>query len=423
MIRLYPSSEQENALESLEHDSRRAWNWLVKQTEDVLEANKAYAVRNGLVVPRPIAPEYSGLTPEEAKAAKREYIAACKKWRGEVYTATKGLGEFRKLKDHLNQFGCKFDYQLLQKVINWRFEDTESVDERPIKPGAHLLQALTKNFFTKSDRRKKFRKASDDMPLQVRSGHCFDMGSFGGRRNNPDYYNCQIKFNGLKIRGRLPGRRPIGRVLEGVSITRQADGWWASIKVEQEVRSLPDPIPGTKIGLDVGLIDMVAFSEPVEGRSTVPNPRTKEFVERVAGIQAIADQSGDKGQQATARRRIARLHQRMHRRTLHELYNNVVAPVAKYETIVIEDLCPKIGQMGQKHMSVMRTVRTLLTQRYGERVREVDCRYTSQECSQCGYREKESWSCENGRTGECTQCGYREHRDVNAARNIAARAA
>jgi len=51
----------------------------------------------------------------------------------------------------------------------------------------------------------------------------------------------------------------------------------------------------------------------------------------------------------------------------------------------------------------------------------VEPHFTSQDCSQCGVRSKESWSYEHGRYGECPSCGYRADRDVNAARNIAAK--
>lgn len=400
MIRLYPTQEQESALRELENDLRRCWNWLVKQTEDVLEARKAYAVRNGLVPPKPTRPDYSGMEPSEAHETKEVYIEQCVAWGKAVYDATNKVEccAWRpKLSELVKMYGHKFDYQMF---------GSDMFFHEGAKPCAHAYQALVKNYFTKAEgmRRKRFRKSRDPMPLQVRSGECFKLGSFGARGKNDHYYNCQIAFNGLKIRGRLPGRAPWGRILEGSSITKQADGWWASIKQEIPKRQLPDPVEGSVIGIDVGLDCIVAMSDGTR----VMNPREKAYSERIAGRQAQGKEVG-------------RLQQSASRHVRHLLYNKVVKQLEQIETIQVEKLTGRIGQMGSRKTSSMRTVAQMLRDRYGDRVREVQCAYTSQDCSQCGHRSKDSWSYAHGPTGECPVCGYRENRDVNAARNIAAK--
>jgi hypothetical protein len=255
LVRIYPTKDQEEKLGVLSNDARRAWNWLIKQVEDVLTAREGYAIRNGLVGPRPQRPDYDGLDPDASKAAKEAYHEKCRAWHTAVYEATHAVPEcaYRSRKEMLTHFGCKHDYQLLAKVIDWGYEENA---ERPIKPCALMLQALAKNYYTKGNpnsRRKKFRKHSDPMPLQVRSGDCFELGDFGTRgashkrpvdEQTAPYYNCQVRFNGLKIRGRLPGKAPDARVLKGVSIHKEADGWYASIKLEKPIRKLPPTIPG-----------------------------------------------------------------------------------------------------------------------------------------------------------------------------------
>lgn len=59
--------------------------------------------------------------------------------------------------------------------------------------------------------------------------------------------------------------------------------------------------------------------------------------------------------------------------------------------------------------------------RVGVPVVYVDPRYTSQECSACGHTDKRNRPAQAAFL--CTSCGFAEHADVNAARNIAARAA
>jgi putative transposase len=51
----------------------------------------------------------------------------------------------------------------------------------------------------------------------------------------------------------------------------------------------------------------------------------------------------------------------------------------------------------------------------GKQIIEVDARYTSQKCSNCGEIEKKN---RNKSHYHCDRCGYREHADVNAAKNI-----
>jgi transposase len=437
VIRLYPSPEDEEKLEIVSRDTKRAWNWLVKQVEDVLAAREAFALRQGLVPPKPVRPDYNGMTPEQSKAAKDDFHESCRTWQAAVYEATKDDPScaFRSFKDLLAHYGFKHDYQLLSRVIDWAYEDGA---ERSIKPGAHMLQALTKNYFSKGkgQKRKKIRGRLDSMPLQVRSGDCFELGDFGSRGAShhrsevaKTYYDCRVKFNGLKIRGRLPGKAPEGRILEGVSIIKKADGWWASVKQEVPIRVPPPAIPNSRVGLDVGLDLIAAISEartiekpeaklftemgPVIDKFNKPrriaNARGKVYAERIAGRQA-------------EKKPVGRLHLAADRHVRHTIYNEIIKPLGEIEVIQVEKLSAKIGQMGSSKTSAMRKVVSLLQERYKDRVREVPCAFTSQDCSQCGFRSKESWSYEHGRIGACPACGHREDRDVNAARNVAAKA-
>lgn len=401
-IKLYPTEEQQELLERLQREAKIVWNTLVHDTDVTLHRRATYAVRNGLVPQRPVPPVYEGLEPDEAALAKVQYRRLCREWSCLVHAATSKVPEcaFRPFKELLARNGVKFDYQLFRLMIEDRTGCCVS--------HAGVLQALAKNYFTKSARRKTKRRNVDPMPVQTRSGDCFAIGDFGSRRGNPGFFNCQVKINGMQIRGRLPGKTPHGRVIEGVSLRREADGWWASIKQEVPVRQGPLPVAGTVIGLDMGLHNIVAASEPVfSGSCVVPNTRGRELDERIAGRQAM-------------KRPVGRLHLKAARHNRHVLHNAAIR-LATYETIKIEQLPADIGMRGSRIKSSMRTFAAMLRERYGARVREVEPCFTSQDCSQCGFRSKETWSWEHGRIGYCPACGHREDRDVNAARNIASR--
>ena len=413
MIRLYPTIEQDEALRGIESDLRIRWNWLVKQTEEVISARRAYALRNGLVPSLPEKPNCDGMTPHETRDAWASFRAACREWAGLVHEATKDVPccEWRpSLREEIARFGFKYDYQFFGSSMFDRVRDND-LDGQPesVRPCSHAYQALVKNYFTKAEgmRRKKFRRTRDPMPLQVRSGDCFTLGEYGSRgKGGRNFYDCQIAFNGLKIRGRLPGRAPWGRVLQGVSITRQADGWWASIKQEVPARELPNAVLGSVIGIDAGLDVIAAMSDG----TLVDNPRVREYVDMVAGRQASGKDA-------------SRMQQRASRHTRHVLYNDVVKALANVETIKVEKLNGRIGQMGgSPKISTMRKMVSMLKDRYGDRVVEVNPAYTSQTCSQCGVVDKEAWSgLAPGKMRTCPACGYKQHCDVNAAQNIAAR--
>ncbi len=426
MIRLYPTQAEEEYLIGLQKSMRPVWNWMVKGSDEHNRAVQSYAVREGLVGKRPSAPCYYGLEPEASAALKKSHQGLIKDWFNSVKEKTKNIDSCkpRKFKELLEHHEHKYDYGLFERVRSWY--DPDKV--LPI-PTSHMWQSMAKNFFQKGgvgSRPKTYKKRDGEMAIGVKSGMCFALGKFGARSSNPEFYNCRISFSKVKIKGRLPGKSPGGRVLEGVSITKQADGWYASVKVEMPTRALPAAAPGTVIGIDVGLDNIAAFSDG----TLVANSRDKEFADKIAHLQKVASQlhhhNGD-GVQAdicNLQNRIARLHQKAQRQTMHTLYNMVVKPLAMVETIKMEKLISKIGQMsGSRKVSVMRLTYKLLTERYGDRVREVRCEYTSQDCSNplCGHRDKESWAYSNGSWGKCVKCGFAEHRDINAARNIASR--
>ena len=415
-VRLYPTAEQREQLTRLENDLRVVWNWLVKIREEGDKAAEAFAIREGLVSARPTRPAdpAKGTSSEDTERVWQEYRASLKDWYQQLRTVLRDREDLarRGLRDWMGYYGAQHDYQMLKRVASWYGADLN----------AHLLQKLAKDYaesFKAGRRPPKFKRRHDPMPIGVRSGHCLDTGRYGSRGQNPSFYNCQIRIAGMKIRGRLPGRLPPGDVLEGVRVVFHGGMWWACVIVDCAPRVLPDPVPGSVVGIDVGLDNLVAMSgDGLDARGTlVLNPRNRIVDEQLENLREAAKDTGDDHYA----RRAARLEAKLARRVRHVIYNEILKPLAQTETIVVEKLNSKIGQMGSRKVSAMRTIVALLKERYGDRVREVSCGYTSQDCSQCGLRSKESWSYDHGPWGECPGCGHSEQRDINAARNIRAR--
>jgi transposase len=450
-FKIYPTIEQQDHLLALGASLKSVWNWLVKIREDSDEAVESFAIREGLMFehPKPPGNPTEGTTPEQTQLAWDDYKQRSREWYDELRTATKDHENCvrRGLREWMQYYEVNQDYQMLKRVASWHDQEL----------GSHLLQNLARTYaesFKKGRRPAKFKRRHDPMPIGVRSGVCFSSpmkykkvpdlsatsptqqrredlirnnlglirnnpGPRGVRGANPEFYNCSVKLDGMQIAGRLPGRPPPGRVLQGVRITRSIDGWYASITCVCPKR-VSSPIPGTVVGIDVGLDCLAAmFGDGLDPRGVlVTNPRTLVTDQCIENLyQAARDTRNDVHRQTAAR-----LECRLARMVKHKIYNEIIKPLESVETVVVEELSPKIGQMGSRKVSAMRLIVSLLKERYGERVREVDCAYTSQDCSHCGYRSKESWSYNNGAWGKCSSCGHTENRDINAARNIRAKA-
>lgn len=439
VIRIYPTRDQEERLADLQRSLKTCWNWLCKQTQEVIDAREAYAERTGLVGPRPQRPNYDGMLPDDAARAADAFFETAREWKRRVHEATNKLPQCvwrPKLSEMIAMYSTderplKQDYQFLREVVL----QVNEWPEDAVVPSAHLLQALVHNYFSsgkakggkgraKNQQRKKFRRRADEMPLVTRSDMCFELGDFTPKYENPGQhrrYNCRIKFEGMKFLGKLPGRKPSGRVMHGVAIHREPDGWYAAIKQVVPIRMLPETIPGSVVGVSMGLDVIGATSDG----QIIDNPRDRELSRKIAELQAL---EGLTRPDSADRTTPGRLHQKARRQTKHLLYNELVKPLANIETIKVEDSSQNVGFLphdwdgkASVKKSSMRLGPQLLKQRYGARVRVVECSDISVTCSQCGEKSTESFGYKKDPVCKCQHCGIVIHRRVNAARNVAAK--
>jgi transposase len=438
-FRAYPTPEQEQVIFEIQVGCKRCWNWLVSQGKQTWEARRAYAIKEDLVGPRPERPNYDGLPPEASHEAKLKYSKRCREWNTQVKKAVDKLPQcsYRSLREWADHFGVKQDYQVFKHALVWDEETPGRL------PPPNVLQALVKDYqaalraTSRGQRPPQFKKRAEDFSVRVMTGptdegkkSIFKMGSFGSRPSCPngrkDWLNSVGK---LPYIGWIPGRigpDQVDRIqaakyrLNGICLSQEADGWYFSIKQDVPKKKPLEVIPGTACGIDVGLVDMAALTDLEDVSHIVKNPRGRTYIERIAGRQAQGlPVSKMQCQAARNVREIIRAgggtlsDGRPNRVGLFKLIDE-----GKYEYIFIEDLSSGVGQMGSSLVSIMRTLRTMLIDRYGDRVREVQPHHTSQECSKCGERSKDSWSFKHGRKGKCPFCGHTEHRDLNAARNV-----
>lgn len=238
---------------------------------------------------------------------------------------------------------------------------------------------------------------------------------------------------------------PDGFVIKSATIRQKADGWYISLKVEDN--TIPQSVEvnnediRTVVGCDLGLTKLVHISDG----SQIDNPRfnTNKKVKQLMWVRSRrASRKKGKSNKRKAYNRVGRLHKRIKQR--RESYQwQVASKIAKRaDAVVLEDLNIKgmsarcrtkkdddgnYTKNGQsRKVGLNRSIADAswysLTQKInvvaaksGVLVVKVAPQYTSQKCSHCGHIDK------NSRDGEkfiCTNCGHFDHADLQAARNI-----
>ena len=224
--------------------------------------------------------------------------------------------------------------------------------------------------------------------------------------------------------------RPLQGTPKTCTISRKADGWYASIACEVQPESLPKT--GLDVGIDLGIETFVTFSDE---QAPAANPRHLQKAQahvRKAQKRLERRTRRDKngrlaGQQSRRREKarvlLAKAHLRVARARRDFQHKVAHALVRRFDTLYIETLNIK-GMLRNHHLA-----RVIADAAWGEfflilahkaaraakTVVEVCPKYTSQKCSGCGEYVPKALSC---RTHSCPYCGLVLHRDKNAAENI-----
>lgn len=191
--------------------------------------------------------------------------------------------------------------------------------------------------------------------------------------------------------GRIPLRlhRPLDGIPKTVTISKEADGWYACISCA-DMLVQPFQPTGRETGIDVGL---KVFLMTADGQ-IVENPHHFRRAERQL---AKAQQRVSRRKKGSKRRRKAiillrRKHQRIQRQRHDFHHKTALTLLGTYDTIYLEDLrvanlvrnshlAKSISDAG---WAAFRTILTGKAAYAGRRVIAVPPAYTSQDCSGCG---------------------------------------
>lgn len=234
-----------------------------------------------------------------------------------------------------------------------------------------------------------------------------------------------------------------------VTITKEADGWYASILLLDKTVSDASPKKLEELksvnGIDRGIKKIVALASG----DVTPNPNLGKRYERRLAIRQrrISRKKKGSNNRADAGKRVARLHQKI-RRTRDDFQWKLAKDIAASADVIgFEDLnvkamksrCkPRWDEEQKRYLKNGQAAKSQLNKaisdaawgnlllktkhqatKLGNWVVEVPARHSSQECSCCHYvsaknREGEKFVCEN--------CGHHDDADVDAGVVIAQRA-
>lgn len=216
--------------------------------------------------------------------------------------------------------------------------------------------------------------------------------------------------------------RPIEGKIKTCTISVNAVGeWYVSFSCEVDARKLPQK--DSSVGIDVGIESFATFSDG----NVIANPR---FLKKSAKNLAKTQRKKDIAEKGTAARKkyakaLAKAHNRVKNQREDFCHKAAKKIVEEYQFICIEDLditnmivgSPLAKSILDVSWNRFRQFLIYKAEEAGRKVGLVDPAYTTQACSQCGFRNKKKLS---DRLHVCDQCGYIAHRDFNASLNILA---
>ena len=222
--------------------------------------------------------------------------------------------------------------------------------------------------------------------------------------------------------GRIPLRvhRPREGAPKTVTISREADGWYACISCA-EVPTHPLPPTGKETGIDVGVQVFLVTA----GGERVEHPRHYRTAEQrlAKAHRRVSRRKKGSKRRCNAVALLKRKHQKVQRQRTDLHHKTALGLRRRYDARALEDvrianlvrnphLAKRISDAGG---SQFRTLREGKAAYAGRRVLAIPAQYTSQECSGGGERVPKSLRV---RIHAGPSCGLVLDRDEHAARTI-----
>ena len=214
--------------------------------------------------------------------------------------------------------------------------------------------------------------------------------------------------------------RPVEGQIKTCTIKRSSTGkWYVMFSCERE--STPLPENNEAVGIDVGLYSFATLSTGEQ----IKNPKFFRQEEKALAKAQRKLSKAEKGTPERKKRRkvVARIHERIAWKRQDFIHQHSRKIVNRFGIIAVEDL--NVNRMVHNHClaksisdaawSGFFQLLAYKAEWAGRQFVAVNPAYTSQDCSNCGHRQKMPLP---ERIFKCPCCGAELDRDVNAALNI-----
>ena len=320
-----------------------------------------------------------------------------------------------------NKSLSQYDQTNTLPMLKQQHADFKQVYSQVLQQVSTRVDLAFKGFFRRlKDKSKTGEKAG--FP-RYKGQHRYDSITY------PQFANgCRLDSKGLRLGSigciRVVQHRPLGGIPKSCTITRTATGkWFASISCD-----IGEPTPCKEerppIGIDVGLN---SFAVTSDGQK-IENQRffrkeEKTLAKAQRKWDAVKKRPKTDPTREKRRKVIAKVHERIRNKRHNFAHQESRKMVNRHNFIAVEKLDVKEMQKNRRlaksiadvAWSLFRHCLEYKAEEAGIGFKAVDPKYTSQDCSACGHREKKTLS---DRVHQCKVCGYTTDRDHNAAINI-----
>ncbi|MEN6513689.1 transposase [Methanoculleus sp.] len=265
-------------------------------------------------------------------------------------------------------------------------------------------------------------KSLTELSFRAHGAICYDARVLSLGRNRVSIWTLRGR---IKPRYSKPDHFPAVTIVKQTDLVYRDGAFWLYATVET-----PDAEPAEPseyLGVDLGVVKIATTSDG----ATFSSDATEKVRKRYGRLKGVLQKVGTK----SAKRKLQKISGRERRfktDTNHVISKQIVcAAEGTKQGIALEDLkgillrtTVRHDQRERHHKWAFHQLRSFIeykARRAGVLVTVIDGAYTSQQCSACGFVHPDNRPSQAA--FRCLACGHTENADLNAARNIAARAA
>lgn len=265
------------------------------------------------------------------------------------------------------------------------------------------------------------QKTLTEISFRTHGAICYDARVLSLGRNRVSIWTLDGR---IKLRCSKPDHFPAVATVKQTDLVYRDGAFWLYATVET-----PDVEPAEPtgyLGVDLGVVKIATTSDGAVATSDA----TEKVRQRYGSLRARLQACGTKDAKEKLRK-ISGRERRFKTDTNHIISKQIVcAAEGTKRGIALEDLTGilqrttvKKSQRERHHKWAFHQLRSFIeykARRAGVGVKVIDGAYTSQQCSACGFVHPDNRPSQTA--FRCRACGHAENADLNAAKNIAARA-